>query len=663
MVRLSGGLMTTKTEAELLKDNELLYFNGIDGDTGQFALPPMTGNELSSFIRQESQPENLAELRYRYEESTKKSMGVREGIDPKQLDQTGWGVIFPSATDPALKEALTGLLNLRSQQAGKYFKVYEGGDGYRPGESKAQFLARHKAGPGAADPEKVPYYLLIVGSPDEIPYQFQSQLDVQYAVGRIHFKDLQEYTNYAASVVAAETGNLRLPRHASFFGVSNPGDKATKLSSKYLIEAVYGKFKPGLSGWELTAYLREQATKEQLHRLLGGDQTPALLFSGSHGMSFSLDSPRQIPHQGALLCQDWPGPENWSGEIPQDFYFAGDDLKPDTSLLGLIAFFFACYGAGTPLNDEFSKQAFKTRSTIAPYPFLAQLPTKMLSHPQGGALAVIGHVERAWTYSFSWPKVGAQTAVFEDTMKRLFDGHPVGSALEYFNQRYAELSTVLTDELEEIEFNKQFDPYELAGMWTANNDARGYSLIGDPAVRLPVAASPTQATPRPESISVNTVKTSQVAHPQETPPPVMTASEMHTTAPETTPTDYGIMDSLSEARARLTNAVTQFADNLGRTLTRVIDDASTLQVSTYVIDEMPGKLGAEIPAGARLSAFTSIKIDGDTQVIVPSGASRINQELWAIHLDMVEQAQNNRAEMMKAAASAAAGLLQSLKGM
>jgi hypothetical protein len=50
-------------------------------------------------------------------------------------------------------------------------------------------------------------------------------------------------------------------------------------------------------------------------------------------------------------------------------------------------------------------------------------------------------------------------------------------------------------------------------------------------------------------------------------------------------------------------------------------------------------------------------------VIVPSGAGRINQELWAIHLDMVEQAQNNRTEMMKAAASAAAGLLQSLKGL
>ena len=465
-----------------------LYFNGINGDLGDYDLPPMTAAELSALIQGQSRPQNLDELRFRYQQASRQHLGVKEGVDPKKLDEAGWGIIFSHDADPAVKEALSELLNLRREQAGATFKLYEGPDGYRPGESKGAFLARHGAGPGPADPEKVPYYLLIVGSPESIPYRFQSQLDVQYAVGRLHFATPEEYAAYAGSVVAAERGAARRPRRATFFGVANAGDRATQLSLSHLVQPAYEGLKAARPDWDFAAITGNRATKAELAGLLGGRRTPALLFSASHGMSFASSSPRQLAHQGALLCQDWPGPEAWRGhgQIPPSYYFAADDLSVAADLQGLIAFFFACFSAGTPREDEFARQAFGDRVAIAPHAFLAQLPVRMLGHPRGGALAVIGHVERAWGYSFVWPGAGRQTEAFDSTLRRLLDGHPVGSAVEYFNERYAELATVLSDELEEIDFGKKADPYHLANLWTANNDARGYAIIGDPAVRLPV---------------------------------------------------------------------------------------------------------------------------------------------------------------------------------
>jgi len=274
---------------------------------------------------------------------------------------------------------------------------------------------------------------------------------------------------------------------------------ATRRMADHLVRPLLEKLGRTLPDWQMTTFLSGEATKARLAELLGGSETPALLFTTSHGLGFPCGDARQRPHQGALLCGDWPGPESWKAAIPQDFYFAGDDLAADASLRGLISFHFACYGAGTPRLDDFAQRALKDRAAIAPEAFLGALPQALLSHPRCGALAVIGHVERAWGYSFLWKGAGAQTVAFESALRRLLDGHPVGSAMEYFNARYAELSTMLADRLDEMELGAKPDPAELAGLWTANNDARGYVILGDPAVRLPVAGS--RGIPAEEPVS------------------------------------------------------------------------------------------------------------------------------------------------------------------
>ena len=473
-----------RTKQRRPQEDRLFWLNGVDVMTRQYSLPPMTGEELAAFIQAQKSPENLAELRYRYRKSTTRALSVKEGGDPTKLAEAGWGVIFAHDADPGIKEALQPLLDLRAAQAGVHFRCYEAGEGYRPHESKDKWLTRHGIGPGPADPEKVPYYLLIVGSPDKIPYRFQSELDVEYAVGRIHFTTLAEYEMYAQAVRRTEVEHPPA-RGLTMFSVINPDDRHTECIDEQLTTPLLKALRTRYPQWVEELRIGPHATKAALTELLRTSVPPSLLFCTGHGVTFPFDDPRRETQQGALLCADWPGPAQGSGPIPADFYFSANDLTPDMNLTGMIAFLWASYGGGTPQVDQFAEQAFGERMKFAERPFLAQLPVKMLGRPYG-ALAVVGLIDQAWTYSSSYEKPEtAQRLTFENVLSRLFEGYPLGAALEYFSNRYAEFATVLSDEMEAIKFSdRRDDPYEIAGLWTANNDARNLMLIGDPAVRL-----------------------------------------------------------------------------------------------------------------------------------------------------------------------------------
>lgn len=486
---MPAGISTPSLSAE-----PLVCCNGIDGRDGSYLLPPLPVSRLAGAVRGGDADwggarELQAWVRLSRAGATR---GLKEGLDPCRLAEAGWAAIFPAGpAGGALRDALAPLLELRRAQAGERFRELWGDDGYRPGETKVAFLARHGAGPGPADPAVLPYYLLLVGDPEVIPFSFQYQLDVQYAVGRLGFDRLEGYRCYAEGVVAAETGKIARPRRAAFFAPAAAGDPATRMTRACLAAPLAGRMGE-LPGWAVETAFGPEATHGRLGDLLGSG-SPALLFAACHGLGFPAGDPLQRHFQGALVCQDWPGPA--AGGIERGHYFAADDVGDDARVSGLIAFCFACFGAGTPRWDELDAERRAGCRELAPAAFLGRLPERLLGHPEGGALAVVGHVDRAWGFSFAWTGAGPQIGAFESAMKRLLAGQTVGWAMDPFNQRYAELASDLAAEREALELGKIPDDGLLADLWIASHDARNYTILGDPAVR--VAVGDENLTPAP----------------------------------------------------------------------------------------------------------------------------------------------------------------------
>jgi len=93
--------------------SDLLYFNGINGATGKYELPPLRAQDVASIaLGEELEPEHVKELVDWNDHVKQVSKGPKAGIDPKNLAETGWGIIFAHGDKraPAIKEALGELL-------------------------------------------------------------------------------------------------------------------------------------------------------------------------------------------------------------------------------------------------------------------------------------------------------------------------------------------------------------------------------------------------------------------------------------------------------------------------------------------------------------------------------------------------------------------------
>lgn len=466
--------------------DELIYANGVNGLTGEYLIEPLTPAELATRVSvgravEDALTEKVQEVAFQVTEVT---FDLPFWLDKNDISQVGWGIVLATDERDDVRDALQPLVDHRRAQAGDAMvKVLE----HRPGEDDRDWLERHQVGPGNIVPERVPYYLLLIGSPARIPFDFQYLIDVEYAVGRLDFDDANGYDRYVQSLLTQERGDgAKRDATAAFFGTRHPRDRATQLSADMLIEPLAASLEPrGLMANAVPPHRIERvvgdaATKDALAELLAGTGAcgrPALLFSASHGMGgWPPGHPDQEPCHGALLCQDWPG----TGSISDAHYLAAADLPAEADVAGMIAFLFACYGGGTPHLDSFSHRSSGPPPVIADPPFVARLPKALL---EAGALAVIGHVERAWGYSFLSGQ-STQLLPFQNAIGQMLSRIPVGQAMSDFHQKFATLSAGLSAIIEDVTFGQQGAETLLASRWTERNDAQNYVLLGDPAARV-----------------------------------------------------------------------------------------------------------------------------------------------------------------------------------
>ncbi len=483
--------------------------NGVNALNGKIISDPIPGQEILNIASAETM--DVAEttwFRNLVEEARYQPITALTDFDPLIVEEAGWGVIFPEKADPALRAALSELLNWREVQARNQFKVLS----YRPGESHFQFLSRYNVDPNARpDPSKIPYYLLIAGSPGDIPFAFENALGYRYAVGRLYFDRPEDFARYARTVVEAEQLSLTLPKKVGFFSPVHIDDLVLDAGTDLLAKRLLGRSSKQ-QAWETALVSGVEADKGRLLELTTAKDSPAILFYTGHGIIFPRDNPDQEQLQGSLACAYTRGQIKGKA-LPPEAYLSAGDLNEDDSVLGKVIFLLSSYALGTPPDRWDFGAGHNKRQRYSARPFVAALPQQLLAHPRGGALAVIGPNDLSWNTAS-----GLIANILDSSLRYLMNGSPVGHAVIPLKKYAAEIIDSFN------RFYQTEGPAKIADdlteQWLAKEVTRSMAVFGDPAVRLRTSQSVDEINQQSiaerlsvelSKISVQSVQTSQVA--------------------------------------------------------------------------------------------------------------------------------------------------------
>ncbi len=437
------------------------------------------------------------------------------GADPNDLPAQRWGVVAPQGEHgDRMLAAIDALIQHRRTQQGAVPQLYR----VPPDMDLAAATSwRDKVLRAEGVPEEErPRYLLLLGDLHEVSLELQHVLAAGVLLGRLQCLDLAGFRRYAEKVVQAELAEATARPHALYY-TAEDGSFAVELGRELLVDPCVARTREGSETGRLAlAGVLEvphgDGQSAELMRLAGATEH-AVLLSVSHGLG--------APRKG------WRSPEEQRAR--QGALFLGveeltaGDLADAPFLPSGVWFSLACFSAGTPPASAFhpwltalaadgrsgAPDVLRSLPRPGERPFIAALPQAALANPQG-PLAVIGHIDLAWTFGFTDPvHQDSRASRVYSTLRTLLAGGRAGVALDALMRTYRDTNDDLMSR-----YHRQRDaaarqqpdpenPRQLGRLWLQRNDLRGYILLGDPAVRLAVAPpSATRRDREPNGITI-----------------------------------------------------------------------------------------------------------------------------------------------------------------
>lgn len=446
-----------------------------------------------------------------------------DSADPSSLPAQRWGVIAPEGL---LGDRLLGAIEplrraRREDQGGAEVRIYR----VPPGMDAAAVMRwRDEVYWDEAVPEEdLPRYLLVLGDADLVSWELQQLLASDTFVGRLAFSGEQGYEAYVDKVLWWERGTAA-PAARALFHTVRDGTAATTIGHQALMTpsvalARERREKGAFPAKEIVDIGSVDALSSTELLEQAASPAPSMLFSISHGLGAPRRGYRSFDEQRALQgAMSLGGGQRLSAE----------HVAKGRFLPGGVWFFLACYGAGTPAKSAYHhwlsrlQQAGKYSGRVdavlsgipkeGDRPFVAALPQSALENPDG-PLAIMGHVDLAWTYSFQ--DLGAtarnRPSRFQGIFRSLIDGNRVGVAhrelARFFSETSVELSTMYDEEARQ-EQRGTLAPADdatlakKANLWMLRQDLSAYVVLGDPAARLPIAPARAMVEPSASAASL-----------------------------------------------------------------------------------------------------------------------------------------------------------------